>query len=221
MLPKPGKNPIDVTSYRPISLLPTISKILEKLILKRINKERNPQDWIPNHQSGFRQAHSTIQQCHRVADTINKALENRQFCTAALLDVSQAFDKVWHPGLLYKIKKILPTRYFNLLRSYLQERHFVTKYNNETSPSFQIHSGVPQGSILGPLLYILYTSDLPTTRDTTIGTFADDTAIFVTHVDPTTASRNLQEHLNTVENWLKKMENKSERNQVITHNLHP
>ena len=109
----------------------------------------------------------------------------------------QPGDKVWHPGLLYKIKKILPTRYYNLLKSYLQGRHFVTKYNNETSRSYQIHSGVPQGSILGPLLYILYTSDLPTTRDTTMSTFADDTAIFAT------ASRNLQEHLNTVQNWLK------------------
>jgi hypothetical protein len=68
-----------------------------------------------------------IQQCHRVADTINKALENRQFCPAAFLDVSQAFDKVWHPGLLYKIKQILPTRYFNLLKLYLQGRLFVTK----------------------------------------------------------------------------------------------
>jgi hypothetical protein len=66
-----------------------------------------------------------------------------------------------------------------------------------------INSGLPQGSILGPLLYTLYTSDLPTSRDTTMGTFADDIAIFATHVDPTTASRNLQEHLNTVENnWL-------------------
>ena len=90
MLPKSGKNPIDVTSYWPISLLPTISKILEKLILKRINKELNPHDWIPNHQFGFRQAHSTIQQCHPVADTINKALENRQFCTAAFLGIWQS-----------------------------------------------------------------------------------------------------------------------------------
>ena len=81
-----------------------------------------------------------------------QALENRQFCTAEFLDVSQTFDKVWHPGLLLKIKKILPIKYYNLLKSYLQERHYVTKYNNETSRSFQIHSGVPQGSILGPLL---------------------------------------------------------------------
>jgi len=163
----------------------------------------NPHDWIPNHQCGFRQAHSTIQQCHRVVDTNHKSLERRQFCTAAFLDVSQAFDKLWHPGLLCKIKNILPTKYFSLLKSYLQERHFVNKYNNETSSSFQIHSGVPQGSILGPLLYILYTSELPTSRNTTMGTFADDTAIFATHAGPTTASRNLQEQLNTVENWLK------------------
>jgi len=100
MLPKPGKNPIAVTSYRPISLLPTISKVLEKLIRKRINGESNQQDWISNHQFGFSQVHSTIQQCHRVAHTISKALENRQFCTANFLDVSQAFDKVWNPGLL-------------------------------------------------------------------------------------------------------------------------
>ena len=93
MLPKPGKNPTNVTSYRPISLLPTISKILESLILKRINKESNPQDWIPNQHLGFRQAHSTIEHCHRVADTINKALENCQICTAAFLDFSLAFDK--------------------------------------------------------------------------------------------------------------------------------
>jgi len=168
-------------SYRPISLLPTISKILEKLKLKSINKELNPQHWIPNHQFGFRQDHSTIQQCHRTADPISKALENLQFCTAAFLDVRQAFDKVWHPGLLYEIKKILSTIYYNLLKSYLQGCHFVTKYNNETSRSYQIRSGVPQGRILGPILYILYTSDLPTTRDTP---FADDKAIFVTHAVP-------------------------------------
>jgi hypothetical protein len=129
---------------------------------------------------------------------------NHQFCIAAFLDFSQAFDKVWHPGILFKIKQILPIKYYNLLKSYLQERHYVTKYNNETSRSFQIHSGVPHGSNLVPLLYILYTSDLPTSRDTDMGTFAYDTAIFSTHADPTTASRNLQEHFLTIENWLQK-----------------
>jgi len=79
MIPKPEKNPTDVSSYRPISLLPIISKVLEKLILKRINKGKNPHYWIPHHQFGFRQAHSTVQQCHRITDTINKALEDQQY----------------------------------------------------------------------------------------------------------------------------------------------
>jgi hypothetical protein len=92
MIPKLGKNPTDVTSYRPISLLPIISKVLEKLILKRIYKDSNLQGWLPQQQFGFRKAHSKIQQCHRLVDTINKALEEQHYCSAVFLDVSQAFD---------------------------------------------------------------------------------------------------------------------------------
>jgi hypothetical protein len=108
-------------------------------------------------------------------------MENRQYYTAVFLDVSQAFDKVWHPGLLIKIKRLLPLQYFNLLKSYLSERQFETKFNAETLSRFHIHSGVPQGSILGPLLYVLYTSDLPTSRRTMLGKFADDSALLATH----------------------------------------
>jgi hypothetical protein len=147
-----------------------------------------------------------VQQCHRITDVINKAVENQQYCTASFLDVSQAFDKVWHPGLLFKIKRILPSGYFNLLKSYLNEGQFETKFNGETSSRFHIHSGVPQGSILGHLLYVLYTSDLPTSKEITLGTFADDTAIFATRDVPKIASLNLQEHLQIIEKLLK-MEN--------------
>ena len=90
---------MDVSSYRPISLLPIISKVLEKLILKKINGDLNPQEWIPHHQFGFRQAHSAVQQCHRVTDVINKTMENQQYFAA---DVGQAFDKERHPELLFK-----------------------------------------------------------------------------------------------------------------------
>jgi hypothetical protein len=131
-------------------------------------------------------------------------MENQQYCTAAFLDVSQALDKVWHPGLLLKIKRILPSSYSNLLNSYLNERQFETKFNGETSSHFYIHSGVPQGGTVGPLLYVLYTSDLATSRQTTLCTIADDTAIFATHEDSRIASLNLQEHLHIIEKWLKK-----------------
>ena len=115
MVLKPGKDPTDVTSYRPISLLSTLSKLLEKLISQRISIDTDPNTWVPYHQFSFRKAHSTLQQCHRITHTVNTALEHKRYCTAAFLDVSQAFDKVWHPGLLYKLKRCLPLRYFPLL----------------------------------------------------------------------------------------------------------
>ena len=102
LIPKPGKDPKEVKSYRPISLLPIIAKLLEKLVLCRIDPDFTTSNWIPHHQFGFRRAHSTIQ-CHRITHTILKALNNKEYCTWVFLDVSQAFDRVWHPGLLYRI----------------------------------------------------------------------------------------------------------------------
>jgi len=204
MVPKPGKGPTDVTSYRPKSLLSTISKILEKLFSQHISTAINPNIWIPEHQFGFRKAHSTIQQCHRITHTIQTALEHKQYCTAAFLDFSQAFDKVWHPGLLYKIKQLLPISYFPLLTSYLQDRTYVTKVNTAKSSVHPIKSGVPQGSILGPVLYTIYTSDMPTSRHTMLSTFADYTAIVAVNRSPNMASQHLQDHLYSMGAWLSK-----------------
>ena len=187
MILKPGKTPTDVMSYRPNSLLPIISKILEKLLLSRLSNDMPPQIWIPSHQFGFRKEHSKIHQCHRLAVTILKAFEDRKYCSAVFLDISQAFDKVWHPGLIQKIQKTLPLRYFTLLRSYLQHRYLVVSYNNVNSSPVKMHSGVPQGSSLGPFLYTLYTADIPQTSTTVLSTFADDTAIVATHSNTITA----------------------------------
>jgi predicted metallopeptidase len=123
-IPKLGKDPTETTSYRPVSIISVLSKVFEKLILKRIKKEVEPEEWIPRHQFGFRQGHSATQQTHRIRNTINKALEDRKYCTAMFLDVSQALDRVWHNGLLNKIKQILPPPYFNLFKSYLSDRQF-------------------------------------------------------------------------------------------------
>jgi hypothetical protein len=96
-------------------------------------------------------------------------------CTAVFLDVAQAFDKVWHTGLLYKLKATLPGPYYLLLKTYLHTRYFQVRYNSSYSTCHEVLSGVPQGSVLGPLLYLIFTADLPTTDHTTIVTFADDT----------------------------------------------
>jgi hypothetical protein len=113
VIPKPGKNPNNVSSYQPISLLSIISKLLEKLLLKRIRSDPNTEEWIPSHQFGFRENHSTVQQIHRITHKIHQALENKGYCTSVFLDVRQAFDKICYPGLLYKIKRISPYHLFS------------------------------------------------------------------------------------------------------------
>lgn len=94
MIPKPGKPPHEATSYRPISLLPVIAKLYEKILLKRLNPIIESKSVIPNHQFGFRSKHSTIDQVHRITNVIEKALEEKKVCSAIFLDVAQAFDKV-------------------------------------------------------------------------------------------------------------------------------
>jgi hypothetical protein len=140
---KPGKKPEHVSSYRPISLLPMLSKVLEKLYVKKLNIIIAERKIIPNHQFGFRNEHGTIEQVHRLVNQINKDLNAKRYCSAAFLDISQDFDKVWHSGLQVKLKKLLPHPHYQLLKSYLTDRHFLVRQGSEYTDLFPIHSGVP------------------------------------------------------------------------------
>jgi hypothetical protein len=177
---KPGKPPNRVTSYRPISLLPIMSKIFERILVKIIQMDEDTSTKIPTHQFGFRENHSTEQQFHRIVNEILKSLEEKKLCTVAFPDIQQAFDRVRHDSLLYKLKATFPTPYYLLLKSYLTDRYSQIKYNTKTSDNFPIHSGVPQG----PLLYLIFTADIPTRKDTVIATFTDDTAIMASNENP-------------------------------------
>lgn len=201
MVLKPGKPPNEVKSYRPISLLPVISKIFERILLRRLQPVLEGNNLIPDHQFGFRSKHSTIDQVHRITDVIEKALEERKICSSVFLDVSQAFDKVWHDGLKYKLRQVLPVCLYDILESYLGNRLFRVRHGNEYSELKEISAGVPQGSVLGPLLYLLYTRDIPREDGTTLATFADDTAILAVGktIEETTAK--LQNALNKVNQW--------------------
>jgi hypothetical protein len=121
---------------------------------------------IPNHQFTFRQRHSTIKQTHRIVKRINEALENKQYCSVAFLDISQAFNKVWHTGLLYKLKRSLSPKYFLFLKFYLDSRHFLVKVETEYTELSSANGDVSRG-VLGPLLYLLYTADLLTSPEST------------------------------------------------------
>jgi hypothetical protein len=173
--------------YRPISLLLILSKVYKKIFLHRLLPIVENRTLLPDHQFGFRQRHSTIHQTHRTVHKINEALETKQYYSAAFLDISQAFDRVWHTGLLHKLRQFLPLNYYLILKSYLHNRHFQLKVEDSYS-DLPVNAGVPQGSVLGPLVYLLYTADVPTSPEFTIATFADDTAILTTDPDPAISS---------------------------------
>lgn len=204
MIPKPGKPANEVTSYRPISLLPILSKLFEKLLIKRIKPLLEDKNLIPDYQFGFREKHSTIDQVHRITNIIERTLEEKKVCSTVFLDVAQAFDKVWHEGLIHKLKKMLPKQFTNILQSYLSDRKFRIRQDESYSEIKPIKAGVPQGSVLGPVLYLLYTSDIPALENNTIATFADDTAIMAIGDSHEEAVEKVQSAINTVYDWTKK-----------------
>lgn len=201
MVLKPNKPENVLSSYRPISLLPICSKLFERLFQNRLFPILEALNVMPEHQFGFRQNHGAAEQCHRVVKVIRDSLENKLYCASIFLDVKQAFDRVWHDGLLFKIKQLLPTPYFLLLKSYLSQRRFYVCVNNAESEIGTAKAGVPQGSVLGPILYTLFTSDMPVSTNVTTATYADDTAILVSSPNPVIASSILQGHLDQLQTW--------------------
>ena len=204
MIQKPYKPPEKVTSYRPISLLPTLSKVFEKILLKRLIPLAISAKIIPDTQFGFRPNHSTIHQLHRVVDTISVSLEKKHYCAAVFLDVAQAFDRVWFDGLLFKLKKFLPALYFLLVKSYLSDRTFVVRLNSNHSNYYNILAGVPQGSDIAPFLYNIFTHDIPKTSFTELSSYTDVTVIVASNENPNTVSSILQRHLNIIDLWTKR-----------------
>jgi hypothetical protein len=144
--------------------------------------------FTPNHQFGFRG-----KQMPEILQRIYEILENKQYCSAAFLDISQAFDKVWHTGLLYKLRLLHPLNYFILLKSYWHRRHFLEKVESECTELSSVKAGVSQSSVL------LYTTDLPNSTESTTTTFADDIAVLATDSDPGIASQKPQTNPDTIQ----------------------
>jgi hypothetical protein len=115
--------------------------------------------------------------------------------------MAQAFDKVWHEGLFHKLELLLSTEYSQILNSYISDCCFRVKQEDEYSGLKPIKAGVPQGSVLGPVLYLIYTSDLPQTEGTTVATFADGTAIMAVGGVVEEATNKLQRAADEISNW--------------------
>lgn len=202
VFPKPGKSSHLPASYRPISLLPTLSKVLEKVILWRVTKYLSHDDIIPAFQFGFRAKHSTNHQLLRLSQSIIHGFERKQHTAAVFLDVAQAFDRVWHTGLVLKLHRIsLPNYLIQLIQNFLTNRQFTVRIGNIKSELKPIKAGVPQGSILAPILFNIYCYDIPDVSPSNLAMYADDTVIFYSHSSIEEASNSIQLSVTRLSQW--------------------
>lgn len=203
MILKPGKLQKFPSSHGPISFWSILSKMFEKLLLDRIHPIVDNYNVIPAYQFGLRQHHGIVGQSHRVYKELCMVLEERKYCSAVSSDIQQTFDKVWHLALPYKVKQIFPAQVYCLLLSYLEERTRFVNISGVDSTIRKIAAVVPQDSVLGPMLYTIYTSDMPAPSNIIIVTFDDGTAVLATHESAINTSNILQEKLNNINSWFK------------------
>lgn len=176
---KPGKDARKADSYRPISLLSSLSKVLEKIIATQIMKHVDENNILPAEQGGFRKGHSTTHQLRKIMNHVRTGFQARKSTGMILADIEKAYDKVWHDGLLSKmIDMNFPEHIIRIMNSFMKDRSFQVTILDKSSAIHFIPFGLPQGSCISPFLYNIYTSDQPPLTNCERVLFADDTALF-------------------------------------------
>ena len=195
-----NNDPILFNNYRSISLLPFFSKLVERLMYNRLIDFIEKHHLLYQFQFGFRKNHSTFMALVILLEKITEALENSKFAICILIDFRKAFDTVEHYILLQKLYHYgIRGNALQWFNSYLSNRHQYVNYNNTSSDMKLITCGVPQGSIFGPLLFLLYINDIASVSSILFSIlFADDTTLFY-------SSKNLHELSDVVNNELSKM----------------
>ena len=185
LLKKSGLDPDILKNYRPISNLAFISKVIEKVVLARVNQHLAKNELNQRYQSAYRKFHSTETALLKVHSDLASSLDNKKMSVLILLDLSAAFDTIDHGLLLSRLadRFCINGTALAWFKSYLSDRVQVVKASGCFSPEASINFGVPQGSILGPLLFSLYTapvSDIASRNGLCVHLYADDTQLYVT-----------------------------------------
>ena len=193
----------EVSNYRPISILPFMSKILEKLIYCRLINHLDDNHIIHDNQFGFQKNKATYMPILLLQDTITRVFEEGEFALGLYLDIKKAFDTVNIHLLLNKLYKYgIRNKSLKIITSYLHERTQQVKIRNSCSSFRKITMGVPQGSILGPILFIIYLNDLPKISDEmTCLSYADDTAIIFKNKSSTHLQVTVDKLLLRISEW--------------------
>ena len=194
----------ELTNYRPISILPICSKIIEKIVHRQLYEYVTENKILYNGQSGFRQQHSTNTALIKTIDKWNVDIDEGNYIGAVFVDLSKAFDMVNHKILIDKLSAIgVKGIERNWFVSYLANCTQYVSINGSISTPCNITSGVPQGSILGPLMFLLFINDMPNCiKHSTVDMYADDTLIYVSHNNVDLIEKYLNEDLECLTKWL-------------------
>ena len=193
----------DVNNYRPISLLSPFSKLLETHIYNNLINFLNKNDVIYHNQFGFRNNSSTDLAVINTINDLISSLENRKTTCSIFLDLAKAFNTVNHNILAQKLEKYgVRGPPLTLIKNYLKDRQQITNVNNFKSNSLKINVGVPQGSCLGPLLFLIYINDIHLITNFKVRLFADDACLSLSHTNPSSLELKVNNELEKINNWL-------------------
>ena len=197
-------NNSNISNYRPISVLPCFSKMLERIMYNRLQKYLKDQNILYDKQFGFRTGHSTEHAIAQLVDQIYEAFEKNEYTLGVFIDLSKAFDTVDHSILLRKLELYgITDRNYAWIKSYLSNRlQYIQIDENSRTEFCVVKCGVPQGSILGPLLFLLYVNDLKNASSVLNPImFADDTNLFYTHSNIKKLFSTMNEELASINQW--------------------
>lgn len=195
----------NINNYRPISILPAFSKILEKIIARRLVNYLEKYNFLSSSQHGYRSNHSTESALLQFVSNVNKFLDERYYVVGLFLDLSKAFDSLDHKILVHKLSNIgIRGSPLHLFHSYISNRKQAVFCNNVYSSTKIISSGVPQGSVLGPIPFLIYINDIvcaSTKFKFTI--YADDTTLLMADKNLQNLHTNLSNEISRVHQWIK------------------
>ena len=189
-------------NYRPVSLLPICTKIFERIIYNRIFEYLIENNLITYNQSGFKPGDYCINQLLSITHDIYKSLDDGFEVKVMFLDISKAFNKFWHEGLIYKLyQNGVSGKLLNIIKDFLDSRKQRVVLNGQYSSWPSITAGVPQGSILGPLFFLIHINNLSKNLSLNPKLFADDTCLFSVVHNLNTSTNNLNEDLKKINDW--------------------
>ena len=197
---KGGKQ--NLKNYRPVSLLPICGKIFERLIFSEMFSFFLAKNLLAPNQSGFKPGDSCMNQLLSITHEIYSSFDGGFEARSVFLDISKAFDKVWHEGIIFKLQQNgISDDLLNILSDFLRNRKQRVTLNGQSSSWTNVNAGVPQGSILGPLLFLIYINDLPDGLSSNAKLFADDTSLFLVLHDINTSTIELNSDLKKINHW--------------------